>query len=310
MSNEPIIKAISLTKKFGSFTAVDRVTFEVHQGQVFGFLGPNGAGKTTTIRMLCGIIKPTSGTAVVAGVDVSRDPERVRAQIGYMSQRFSLYGDLTVAENLDFYGNVYGVPRKRLRERIDTMMHYFDLGEARNVLARDLAGGYRQRLALACALLHEPKVLFLDEPTSGVDPLARRRFWDLIYDLAARGTTVLLTTHYLDEAEYCQRLAFIGAGRLLAVGSPSEIKTKMAGFSVFSVAAEPQDRALARLRALDGVVSAVPFGAEAHVVVSSSVLDEKAIAEALNRAEVLVGYVRKVPPSLEDVFIHLVRAEN
>lgn len=310
MSNEPIIKAISLTKKFGSFTAVDRVTFEVHQGQVFGFLGPNGAGKTTTIRMLCGIIRPTSGTAVVADVDVSRDPERVKAQIGYMSQRFSLYGDLTVAENLDFYGNVYRVPRKRLRERIDTMMHYFELGEARNVLARDLAGGYRQRLALACALLHEPKVLFLDEPTSGVDPLARRRFWDLIYDLAARGTTVLLTTHYLDEAEYCQRLAFIGAGRLLAVGSPSEIKTKMAGFSVFSVAAEPQDRALARLRALDGVVSAVPFGTEAHVVVSSSVLDERAIAEALNRAEVLVGYVRKVPPSLEDVFIHLVRGEN
>lgn len=310
MSNEPIIKAISLTKKFGSFTAVDRVTFEVHQGQVFGFLGPNGAGKTTTIRMLCGIIRPTSGTAVVADVDVSRDPERVKAQIGYMSQRFSLYGDLTVAENLDFYGNVYRVPRKRLRERIDTMMHYFELGEARNVLARDLAGGYRQRLALACALLHEPKVLFLDEPTSGVDPLARRRFWDLIYDLAARGTTVLLTTHYLDEAEYCQRLAFIGAGRLLAVGSPSEIKTKMAGFSVFSVAAEPQDRALARLRVLDGVVSAVPFGTEAHVVVSSSVLDEKAIAEALNRAEVLVGYVRKVPPSLEDVFIHLVRGEN
>ncbi len=312
--NEAMIEARDLCKRFGDFTAVDRVSFQVPRGQVFGFLGPNGAGKTTTIRMLCGILKPTSGTATVAGADVSREPDRVKARIGYMSQRFTLYPDLTVAENISFYGGVYRIPRMHLRARAREMIAFLGLGGLEDRLTRDLAGGHRQRLALACAILHEPPVVFLDEPTSGVDPLARRAFWDLIYDLAGRGTTLLVTTHYLDEAEYCERLAFIGAGRLLAIGTPSELKQAMRGSAVFVVEAEPQDAAIHILRDRPDVVSATPFGPETHVVTRSAgeevvPMDDPgdALRSALEAGGLGGVSVRRVPPSLEDVFIHLVR---
>ncbi len=302
----PMIEARDLSRRFGDFVAVDRVSFEVPRGQVFGFLGPNGAGKTTTIRMLCGILRPTSGLARVAGHDVSHEPEQVKARIGYMSQRFTLYPDLTVAENVSFYGGVYRIPRSRLRERAREMLGYLGLEGLERRLARDLAGGHRQRLALACATLHEPPVVFLDEPTSGVDPVARRAFWDLIYDLAGRGTTVLVTTHYLDEAEYCERLALIGGGRLLAVGTTSEVKQTLRGFGVLAVEAEPQEAAIRVLRGLPEVVSAIPFGAEIHVVVRGGEGQVEPLTRELASAG-LAASVRAVPPSLEDVFIHLVR---
>lgn len=306
----PMIEARDLCKRFGDFTAVDRVSFEVPRGQVFGFLGPNGAGKTTTIRMLCGILRPTSGSARVAGADVTREPERVKARIGYMSQRFTLYPDLTVAENISFYGGVYRIPRTRLRARAREMVAFLGLRGLEGRLARDLAGGHRQRLALACAILHEPPVVFLDEPTSGVDPVARRAFWDLIYDLADRGTTLLVTTHYLEEAEYCERLAFIGSGRLLAIGTPSELKRAMRGSRVFVVEAEPQDAAIRLLRRRPDVVSATPFGPEVHVVVRGEDDASESLRAALEGAGLAGVAVRAVPPSLEDVFIHLVRGDG
>lgn len=304
---EPLIEARDLSKRFGDFLAVDRVSFEVPAGQVFGFLGPNGAGKTTTIRMLCGILRPSSGTARVAGADAAQEPERVKASIGYMSQRFTLYPDLTVAENIAFYGGVYRIARSRLRARARDLFVHLGLKGLENRLARDLAGGHRQRLALACAILHEPPVVFLDEPTSGVDPVARRSFWDLIYDLAGKGTAVMVTTHYLDEAEYCERLAFIGGGRLLAIGTPSELKRAMSGYSIALIEAEPQEVALRILRARPEVVSATPFGPEIHVVVQGDEDPSERLEGALRVADVSGVSVRRIEPSIEDVFIHFVR---
>jgi len=295
-----VILADNLSKRFGDFVAVDRVSFEVRTGEVFGFLGPNGAGKTTTIRMLCGILRPTSGRAVVAGTDVARDPERVKARIGYMSQRFTLYPDLTVSENIAFYGRVYGLHGVRLRDRTDRILGTLDLGSLRARLARDLAGGHRQRLALACAVLHEPPVLFLDEPTSGVDPAARRTFWDLIYSLAERGTTILVTTHSMDEAEYCERLAFIGSGRILACGTPSELKQTLTGFTTYRVQGAAGDRAIRMLREEPGVVSATWSGTDLHVVIRGH---EDRVPDL--QARMPGGTVQRIPPTLEDVFIHL-----
>ncbi len=223
---ENTIEVVSLTKKFGSFTAVDGISFSISKGEVFGFLGPNGAGKTTTIRMLCGLLDPTSGKAAVAGLDVKSQPEEIKGVIGYMSQKFSLYEDLTVSENLEFYSGVYGVPRGKMAERHKEIYKLTELEGQEKNLTVNLAGGFRQRLALACAIVHRPKVLFLDEPTAGVDPVHRRSFWDLIYRLADDGVTVLVTTHYMDEAEYCNRLAMIYDGRIIAIGNPGELKDK------------------------------------------------------------------------------------
>jgi ABC-2 type transport system ATP-binding protein len=222
----PAVLTRDLVKRFGEFTAVDRVTLSVAKGEIFGFLGPNGAGKSTAIRILCGLLAPTAGQALVNGFDVASQPERVKRSIGYMSQKFSLYDDLTVEENLDFFGGVYGVPRPRRKRRMAYALKMAGLLEERGTLTRALAGGWKQRLALGCAVLHEPPVLFLDEPTSGVDPIARRRFWDLIYDMAASGSTVLVSTHYMDEAEYCHRLALMYRGRVIACGSPEELKDR------------------------------------------------------------------------------------
>lgn len=222
--DEFAVEAVDLVKQFGEFVAVDRVSFRVRRGEIFGFLGPNGAGKTTTIKILCGLLAPTSGKATVGGYDVAVDPESVRQNIGYMSQRFSLYDDLTVEENLEFFAGIYGVPEERLREREEFALRLADLAEQRRRMTRELAGGWKQRLALGCAILHEPPILFLDEPTSGVDPIARREFWDLIYQLSERGHTVFVTTHYMDEAEYCHRLALMYGGRIIALDTPEALK--------------------------------------------------------------------------------------
>ena len=226
--NDFAVIAENLERRFGSFVAVDRVSFQVSRGEVFGFLGPNGAGKSTTIRMLCGILAPSGGAATVAGFDVHTQPELVKTQIGYMSQKFSLYQDLTVEENIDFYGGIYRIPVETRRRRKEWVIEMSGLADHRRSLTATLSGGWKQRLALGCAILHEPPVVFLDEPTSGVDPISRRRFWDMIYDLAGRGVTVFVTTHYMDEAEYCNRLGLIYRGGLIALGTPHELKSELA----------------------------------------------------------------------------------
>ncbi len=217
----------SLVKTFGKFVAVDHVNLEVKKGEIFGFLGPNGAGKSTTIRILCGLLEPTSGDAFVAGFDVATESEKIKSNIGYMSQKFSLYDDLTVEENLDFFSGIYGVPREQREARKSFVLEMAGIGEKRSTMTRLLAGGWKQRLALGCAILHEPPILFLDEPTSGVDPIARRRFWELIYRLSAQGHTIFVSTHYMDEAEYCHRLALMYRGKVIALGTPAELKTEI-----------------------------------------------------------------------------------
>jgi ABC-2 type transport system ATP-binding protein len=221
------VKVTDLERRFGRFIAVDKVSFEVGRGEIFGFLGPNGAGKSTTIRMLCGLLAPTGGTGTVAGFDIRTQPDEIKARIGYMSQRFSLYEDLTVEENIDFYGGIYRIPGQRLQSRKEWVLSMAGLQEHRQSLTGTLSGGWKQRLALGCAILHEPPILFLDEPTSGVDPISRRRFWDLIYDLSGQGVTVFVTTHYMDEAEYCNRLGLIYRGGLIALGTPAQLKTRL-----------------------------------------------------------------------------------
>ena len=222
--NDWAVEVEDLVKRFGDFVAVDHISFQVVRGEIFGFLGPNGAGKSTAIRVLCGLLQPSGGTARVGGFDVSTEPEVVRQHIGYMSQKFSLYDDLTVEENIDFFGGIYGVPEGRHRERKEYVLRMAGLGEKRSSMTRLLAGGWKQRLALGCAILHEPPILFLDEPTSGVDPIARRRFWDLIYQLSEAGRTVFVTTHYMEEAEYCHRLALMNRGKIVALGAPRALK--------------------------------------------------------------------------------------
>ncbi len=249
MRREAAVETRALVKRFGTFTAVDGVTLEIGRGEVFGFLGPNGAGKTTTIRILCGLLEPTAGEARVNGHDVAAEPELVKQSIGYMSQKFSLYDDLTVEENLEFFSMVYGVARDRREERKEFALRMAGLEKERKKLTRELAGGWKQRLALGCAVLHEPPVLFLDEPTSGVDPMARRRFWDLIYEMAEGGAAVLVSTHYMDEAEYCGRLALMHRGRVVALGSPEELKAEHgAGVTMEDVFAACIEREEARRR--------------------------------------------------------------
>jgi ABC-2 type transport system ATP-binding protein len=283
---------------------VDRVSLTVSGGEIFGFLGANGAGKSTTIRMLCGLLRPTSGAALVLGTDVARDPEGVKRKIGYMSQRFSLYDDLTVRQNLRFFGGVYGLRGARARERERWALHMAGLEGKEDRLTGELPGGWKQRLALACAVLHEPRVVFLDEPTSGVDPISRRRFWRLIDEMSAAGVTVFVTTHYLDEAEYCHRLALIHAGRLVALGTVSDLKTVFAGDAVLEVAAP---RAGEALEAIDGAPWALEtsiFGTRVHVVVEDADEGRRRIEERLARAGIGPVAIERILPSLEDVFIH------
>ncbi|MBC7224933.1 MAG: ABC transporter ATP-binding protein [Anaerolineae bacterium] len=298
-----------LTKRFGDFTAVDHISFRIRRGQIFGFLGPNGAGKTTTIRMLLGLLRPTEGRATVLGFDVVRETAEIRSRIGYMSQRFSLYRDLTVEENLNFYGRIYGLRGKRLAERKAFAIHMAGLEGRERELTRNLAGGWMQRLALGCAIIHEPEMVFLDEPTAGVDPISRRNFWDLLYSLADAGTTILVTTHYMDEAEHCQDLALILNGRIVARGSPEEIKAQMPG-EVLEVDCDNPDVALPLLRDSGLCEEVALYGALIHAVGQGMQEKIRPLRALLEAQGVQVWSMAVIPPSLEDVFIAAVRQAN
>mgnify|MGYP001076503066 CR=1 FL=1 len=303
---DPIIEVQGLTKDFGRFRAVDRVSFTVLQGEIFGFLGPNGAGKSTTIRMLLGLLRPSGGTGRVAGFDLVREQDRIRERVGYMSQRFSLYEDLTAEENLLFFGGVYGLPEARLRQRIEEVLELVGLTERRRDLTRTLALGLKQRLALASAMLHEPSLLLLDEPTSGVDPIARRRFWDLIYAMADKGVTVLVTTHYLDEAEFCDRLVLISQGRLIAQGTPRELKAAVP-HRILAVYPDRLGEALAAAREIPQAAEVAVFGAGLHVAFPPGVEGEELVRQALTSRGVAIRRLIPVAPTLEDAFITLTR---
>jgi ABC-2 type transport system ATP-binding protein len=305
-----VIEVCELTKVFGRFTAVDRVTFSVRRGEIFGFLGPNGAGKSTTIRMLCGLLTATSGAAKVGGYDINRAPEMVRQNIGYMSQKFSLYRDLTVAENIAFFGGVYGLNGQHLRERATDITKMAGLAGFENQLTGTLSGALQQRLALGCAILHEPPMLFLDEPTSGVDPISRRLFWDLIQELAARGVTILITTHFLDEAEYCERLGFISGGKLVALDTPAAIKRTAVEEDLFEVSLPMAREARERAEAIAGVAAASWFGPKLHVFCERNRFDAGQLLTALQARGVAAQMAERVPVRLEDCFIRLVQRQK
>ncbi|HET7373662.1 MAG TPA: ABC transporter ATP-binding protein [Gemmatimonadaceae bacterium] len=294
-----------LTRRFGDFVAVDHVTFDVQQGEIFGFLGANGAGKSTTIRMLCGLLTPTSGMATVGGVDVVRDPEGVKRRIGYMSQRFSLYERLTVDQNIRFFGGIYGLSRAKLEARRAFVLDMSGLRGREHMRAAELAGGWRQRLALGCAILHEPPILFLDEPTGGVDPVSRREFWELIDALSASGVTVLVTTHYLDEAEHCHRLAIIHAGRLAAIGTTAELRHVFAGRPIVEIHGSDPVAVMRVLDAIPEVEKTSIFGTAVHAVLADATASG-ALSRQLESAGVHVESVVDVQPSLEDVFLDVV----
>ncbi|HEX9884116.1 MAG TPA: ABC transporter ATP-binding protein [Desulfobaccales bacterium] len=306
MPTEPAIVVKDLSRHFGDFKAVDDISFEVHRGEIFGFLGPNGAGKSTTIRMLNGLLLPTSGQGLVGGFDIIRQNEQIKSHIGYMSQRFSLYEDLTAAENLDFFGGVYGLPASRLKERITEVLTLVGLEERRGELTRNLPLGLKQRLALASAIIHQPPVLFLDEATSGVDPISRRNFWDLIYAMAEEGRTILVTTHYMEEAEFCDRLLLIYQGRIIAQGTPGELKGEVRE-AILAVFPDDLDGALALIKKLPQVAEAAVFGDGLHIATTRPQEVEPAIQEILSAHHIAFGRMERVPPSLEDAFISLVQ---
>ncbi len=308
--SEYAVEAAHLTKRFGDFTAVDGVSFTVERGEIFGFLGPNGAGKTTTIRMLLGLLRPTSGKAKVLGFDITRETEKIKERIGYMTQRFSLYDDLTVSENLDFFGRTYGVRGRRLQERKQYILEMAGLKGRERELTRNLSGGWKQRLALGTAFIHEPEMLFLDEPTAGVDPISRRAFWDLLYQLAEEGTSIFVTTHYMDEAEHCQKLAFIQRGRIVAQGSPRHIKEVEMRGQVLEIDCARPDIAVSALRELGLFDEVALYGSLIHVVAEDIEAHRSLIMETLQEKGVNVRSMDLIPPSLEDVFISTVREQE
>jgi len=294
-----------LVKRFGDFVAVNQISLETRKGEIFGFLGPNGAGKSTTIRMLCGLLRPTSGRAVVAGFDVAREPESVRQNIGYMSQKFSLYNDLKVIENLRLFAGLYSVPSDKLTERIDWALDMANLKGQENLIVGTLPGGWKQRLALGCAVLHRPPIIFLDEPTSGVDPISRRQFWDLIHQMAGDGVTVFVTTHYMEEAEYCNRLALIFRGKMVALGTPSELKHKSMKGELLLVECDPLGPAVEALQSAPTIMDAAVFGNALHLVVEQADAAIPTIKKYLVDHGVTVRRIDKIRPSLEDVFVSL-----
>ncbi len=310
--NNFAITAHSLIKRFGDFTAVNGISFEVRRGEIFGFLGPNGAGKTTTIRMMLGLLPPTSGSIEVLGISMTDHPERLRPRVGYMAQKFSLYNDLTVLQNLRFYGRAYGLENDLLERRIQEALKLTDLQGREHVQTQDLSGGWRQRLALNAAILHRPELVFLDEPTAGVDPVSRRAFWDLLYKLVAEGITVFVTTHYMDEAEHCHRLAFIQRGELIATGSPEEIKRGVMENQVLEIAPSDTPRAVKVLRSAreEGRLpfdEVAMYGPLVHVTGANLEERQQAIAAELHRAGIEAGEMTIIDPSLEDVFIACMR---
>ncbi len=296
----------NVVKRFGEFTAVDHISLEVAAGEIFGFLGPNGAGKSTTIRMLCGLLRPTSGEGWGQGLDIVTQSEQIKAILGYMSQRFSLYDDLRVEENMSFFGGIYGLDSSLSRKRIEEVLRLTGLMDRRNSMTGDLPGGLKQRLALGCALLHEPPIIFLDEPTSGVDPGTRRNFWDLIYTLADRGVTVFVTTHYMEEAEYCNRIALIDRGKLIALGSPEELKKKHLEGAIYEVEMEDALQGSETLAGMEEILDAAVFGRSLHVRIREIETPETFLSASLKKAGILPGKIQRIEPSLEDVFVALV----
>jgi ABC-type multidrug transport system ATPase subunit len=307
-NEQPAVVAEHLVRRFGNFTAVDDVSFRIKQGEIFGFLGPNGSGKTTVIKMLTGLLPLSGGSALVEGIDVRTDAEAVREHIGYMSQNFSLYSDLTVAENLTFYGRIYGLKPERLRKRMDEIIQLNNLGPYMNRLSAQLSGGWKQRLALGCAMLHEPKLIFLDEPTAGIDPVARRQLWDLLFELSAHGITFFVTTHYMDEAERCSHVSYIYYGKMIADGTPDSLRelpdVQPPGTYRVEITTTEVTRALRFARTIEGVRSATIFGQSIHALIDDH-LDLEHLRKQLEKNQVVVAEIRPLAPTLEDVFVEL-----
>jgi ABC-2 type transport system ATP-binding protein len=310
MGNDTAVVVKDLERRFGSFMAVNRVNFEVKKGEIFGFLGPNGAGKSTTIRILCGILAPTGGTGMVAGFNILKEAEKIKTHIGYMSQKFSLYEDLTVEENINFYSGIYNIPEKKKEERKDWVLRMAGLLDHRDSRTALLSGGWKQRLALGCAILHEPPIIFLDEPTSGVDPISRRRFWDLIYDLAGKGVTIFVTTHYMDEAEYCDRIGLIYRGELIALGTPELLKTQWMQEEVLECLCERPQEAMEVLEKISIIRETALFGKGIHIVVKDADKAVEIIQSTLVGFGFKVFRIGKIIPSLEDVFVSLIEARD
>jgi drug efflux transport system ATP-binding protein len=308
--NECVVEVENLVKRFGSFVAVDDISFHVEAGTIFGFLGPNGAGKSTTIRILCGLLAPSGGRACVGGIEVAAAPEEVRKQIGYMSQKFSLYDDLTVEENIDFFSGIYSVPHEKREARKEFVLGMAGLAERRDSMTSILAGGWKQRLALGCAILHEPPILFLDEPTSGVDPIARRSFWSLIYQLSAAGHTVFVSTHYMDEAEYCHRLALMNRGKIVALGAPAELKREMQRHCILSLETSDPLESMKALEGEPGIVDIAVFGAGLHVRAEEASVATARIRQVLSQRQIRIDLLEVIPPSMEDVFVSLIEDQE
>jgi ABC-2 type transport system ATP-binding protein len=308
--NEKAVIVKDLEKRFGDFIAVNRISFEVAKGEIFGFLGPNGSGKSTTIRMLCGILTPTAGTGMVAGFDLRTETEKIKAHIGYMSQKFSLYEDLTVEENITFYSGIYRIPPEKKKERKEWVIEMAGLKEHRHSQTAILSSGWKQRLALGCAILHEPPIIFLDEPTSGVDPISRRQFWDLIYELSSKGVTVFVTTHYMDEAEYCDRIGFIHRGELIAVGSPQALKTELMQEDILEVLCERPQDVMEEIEKIAGVKEVTLFGQGLHIMTKESDKVSATVKNLLNARGYPVDRIEKIIPSLEEVFVSLLSARD
>ncbi len=304
------VETDELVKTFGAFVAVDRVSLRIGKGEIFGFLGPNGAGKSTTIRMLCGLLTPTSGRALVGNVDVAQNPEEVRRNIGYMSQKFSLYDDLTVEQNIDFFAGMYGVARERRGERKKYVLEMAGLAERRDSMTRTLSGGWKQRLALGCAILHDPPILFLDEPTSGVDPIARSAFWDLIREMARTGHTIFVSTHYMDEAEYCHRLALMYRGRVIALGAPSELRANLSSRTLIRLDTSAPLETMRALETAPGVGDVAVFGGGLHVTADELEAGLETIRTRLEAEGIEIQRIEKIQPSLEDVFVALIETEE
>jgi len=304
------VETHDLVKRFDSFVAVDHVNLQVAKGEIFGFLGPNGAGKSTTIRMLCGLLQPTSGSATVGGLDIATQSEEVKHNIGYMSQKFSLYDDLMVEENIDFFAGIYGVPKERRAERKDYVLRMAGIEERRKSLTRLLSGGWKQRLALGCAILHEPPILFLDEPTSGVDPIARRTFWELIYQLSGAGHTIFVSTHYMDEAEYCHRLALMYRGKVIALGTPAELKQSLASHYLLRLEVSDLIGSMKILEKLPGLHDVAVFGGGLHVTAEDGQRAMPQIRSAFEQAGISITVLEPIEPSMEDVFVAMIEAEE
>jgi ABC-2 type transport system ATP-binding protein len=304
------VETHDLVKTFGSFVAVDHVSLQIPKGEIFGFLGPNGAGKSTTIRILCGLLTPTSGRGSVNGFDVAMQPEDIRRSIGYMSQKFSLYDDLTVEENIDFFTGIYGVPRAQRVERKQYVLQMAGIADRRGALTRTLSGGWKQRLALGCAILHDPPVLFLDEPTSGVDPIARGAFWHLIHDLSETGHTIFVSTHYMDEAEFCHRLALMYRGKVIALGTPQELKAGLKEHSLLQLETADPLETMRALEHVPGVFDVAVFGGGLHVTIDDSEAAPARIRQALESKGIAIRRLEPIAPSMEDVFVAMIEAEE